>query len=109
MRIRRSRIADQRIHKAHPYSPCRSRNVMLDRFEALSNEFRYQQRPMGAPCPDLHVAQEVANNVFAIAAGTPAAEFSWNVAAFRLDTYANENRIPNAVDQEGAKWASDRS
>lgn len=55
------------------------------------------------------MAQEVANDVFAIAAGTPAAEFSWNVAAFRLDTYANENRIPNAVDQEGAKWASDRS
>ena len=53
---------------------------MLDRFEALSNEFRYQQRPMGAPCPDLHVAQEVANNVS-----------------------ANENRIPNTTEREEAE------
>ncbi len=46
------------------------------------------------------MAQEVANDVFAIAAGTPAAEFSWKVAAFRLDTSANGNRIPNVVAQE---------
>lgn len=47
--------------------------------------------------------------MFVIAVGTQGAEVSWRVTDIRSDAFVNENRIPNAVDQERAKWASDRS
>jgi hypothetical protein len=47
-------------------------SVMLpDWFEALNEGFRYQLTPVGAPAPQLHVADEIAHAQFRIAGGVP--------------------------------------
>lgn len=82
---------------------------MLDQFRAVDKECRYHLMLMGAPGLEAHKAQEVPNDVFVIAFGTRGAEVSWKVTDIRLGAFADESRIPNAMDQEGAKCASDRS
>jgi hypothetical protein len=46
-------------------------------FEALNKDFRYQLTPIGAPGPNLYIAQEVQDNRFQIAGGTPGMKVSW--------------------------------
>jgi hypothetical protein len=46
-------------------------------FEALNTDFRYQLTAIGAPGPNLFVAQEVHGNRFQIAGGKPGAKVSW--------------------------------
>jgi hypothetical protein len=65
-----------------------------DWFEALNKEFRYQLTAIGAPGPNLYVAEKVKDNRFKIAGGTPAMEVSWQVTGIRHDPYANAHRIP---------------
>ncbi|MGC9468774.1 MAG: hypothetical protein ACP5HS_09290 [Anaerolineae bacterium] len=67
-------------------------------FEALNRDYRYQLTPVGAPMPDLHIAQEVQDNVFKIAGGEPGQKVSWQVTGIRHDPYAEQNRIP--VEEE---------
>jgi hypothetical protein len=62
-------------------------------FEALNNDFRYQLTPMGAPGPNLYIAEEIINNRFKIAGGTPGMKVSWQVTGVRHDAWANANRI----------------
>jgi hypothetical protein len=80
-------------------------NVTLDRgghavvqmpgyFEALNQDFRYQLTAVGAPGPNLHVSQEIVNNSFQIAGGTPGMKVSWQVTGVRHDAYAEAHRIP---------------
>jgi hypothetical protein len=69
-----------------------------DWFEALNMEFRYQLTPIGAPGPNLYIAQEIDNNRFKIAGGEPGAKVSWQVTGVRHDPYAEANRIP--VEEE---------
>jgi hypothetical protein len=45
-------------------------------FEALNRDFRYQMTAIGAPAPDLHVAEEMSNNRFKI---------SWQVTGMHLE------------------------
>lgn len=66
---------------------------MPDWFEALNIEFRYQLTPIGAPGPNLHIAEEMLNNRFKIAGGVPAMKVSWQVTGIRHDPYANAHRI----------------
>jgi hypothetical protein len=66
-------------------------------FEALNMEFRYQLTPLGAPGPNLYIAQEIQNNRFQIAGGAPGAKVSWQVTGIRHDAFANANRIPVEV------------
>ncbi len=61
--------------------------VLPEYFESINREFRYQLTPVGAPAPMLHVAGEVANNVFRIAGGAPGMTVSWRVEATRDDAY----------------------
>lgn len=68
--------------------------VLPDWFEALNKEFRYQLTAIGAPAPGLYVAQEVRDNVFAIAGGQPGMRVSWQVTGIRHDAWADQNRIP---------------
>ena len=66
-------------------------------FEALNREFRYQLTAIGAPGPNLYVAQKVTGNRFQIAGGTPHSEVSWQVTGIRQDPYAEAHRIPLEV------------
>ncbi|MHC4405356.1 MAG: hypothetical protein ACYTG0_37395 [Planctomycetota bacterium] len=80
-------------------------NVILDRdgeawvtmpqwFEALNMDFRYQLTPIGAPGPDIYVAEEIRGNRFKIAGGTRGMKVSWQVTGIRHDAYAEKHRLP---------------
>jgi len=69
-----------------------------DWFGALNKDFRYQLTPVGAPGPDLFIAEEVSDNRFQIAGGPPGMKVSWQVTGIRQDPYANLHRIP--VEEE---------
>jgi len=63
-------------------------------FEALNQEFRYQLTPIGAPAPNLYIAEEISDNRFKIAGGPPGIKVSWQVTGIRHDPWADANRIP---------------
>lgn len=65
-----------------------------DWFSALNRDFRYLLTAIGAPAPNLFIAEKIANNRFKIAGGQPGMEVSWQVTGIRQDAYANKNRIP---------------
>jgi len=69
-----------------------------DYFEALNRDFRYQLTSIGAPGPNLYIAEEISGNRFQIAGGKPHAKVSWQVTGVRQDAYANAHRIK--VEQE---------
>lgn len=73
-------------------------------FEALNSDYRYQLTALGAPGPNLHVAEEIRGNRFKIAGGSAGQKVSWQVTGIRQDAYARQNRIP--VEQE--KSAADK-
>ncbi len=68
--------------------------VLPDWFEELNRDFRYQLTPLGAPAPNLYIAQEIMSNQFRIAGGDPGLRVSWLVTGIRKDAYAEANRIP---------------
>lgn len=82
-----------------------ARVTMPDWFEALNRDFRYQLTAIGAPGPNLHVAQEIADRAFTIAGGKPGLKVSWQVTGIRQDAWANAHRIPveeeKAADERG--------
>jgi hypothetical protein len=69
-------------------------------FGALNRDFRYQLTAIGAPGPNLYIAEEVQNNQFKIAGGAPDARVSWQVTGIRQDVWANAHRIPIEVDKD---------
>lgn len=68
-------------------------------FGALNNDFRYQLTAIGAPAPNLHVAEEIADNRFVIAGGSAGQKVSWQVTGIRQDAYAIAHRIPVEEDK----------
>ena len=64
-----------------------------DYFDALNKDYRYQLTSIGAPGPNIYIAQEIKGNSFKIAGGAPGAKVSWQVTGIRQDAYANANRI----------------
>ena len=64
-----------------------------DYFETLNRDFRYQLTPVGAPGPNLYIAERVQEGRFRIAGGMPGLEVSWQVTGIRQDAWAEENRI----------------
>lgn len=56
-------------------------------FEKLNKDFRYQLTAVGAPGPNLYIAQEVQDGSFAIAGGSPGMKVSWLVTGIRKDPY----------------------
>lgn len=68
-----------------------------DWFDALNTDFRYQLTSIGAPGPNLYVADEVAGNRFRIAGGVPGMKVSWLVTGVRHDAHARAN--PIAVEE----------
>ncbi len=77
--------------------------VLPNYFNALNKEFRYQLTAMGAPGPNLYIAQEIAGNQFKIAGGKPGTKVSWQVTGVRRDAYANAHRIPTEELKTGAE------
>jgi hypothetical protein len=70
-----------------------------DWFEALNCDFRYQLTPIGAPAPNLYIAQKIANGCFAIAGGVPGMEVSWQVTGVRQDPYALAHPLQVEVEK----------
>jgi len=68
-------------------------------FEALNQNFRYQLTPIGAPGPDLYIAEEVRDNRFKIAGGAAGMRVSWQVTGIRHDPYAEARRVPVERDK----------
>ncbi|MCB2229653.1 hypothetical protein KQH82_02985 [bacterium] len=73
-------------------------------FDALNESYRYQLTPIGAPAPNLHIAEEISNNEFAIAGGEPGMRVSWQVTGIRKDAMAKA--MPVEIEQ--LKSAEDR-
>jgi hypothetical protein len=85
-----------------------------DWFDALNKDFRYQLTAIGAPGPNLHIAEEISDGVinysnsksnsnhnsrFKIAGGTSGMKVSWQVTGIRQDPWANVNRIEVEEDK----------
>jgi hypothetical protein len=75
-----------------------------DWFGALNKDFRYQLTAIGAPGPNLYIAEEISdkttnytsnnkNSRFKIAGGTSGMKVSWQVTGIRKDPWANDHRI----------------
>ncbi len=71
-------------------------------FEALNEDFRYQLTGIGGFAP-IYIAEEIANNRFKIAGGTPGLKVSWQVTGIRHDPYAEHHRIPVEEEKLGAE------
>ena len=69
-------------------------------FSALNaGPFRYQLTAIGAPMPNLHIAQEIQGNAFRIAGGVPGKKVSWEVTAVRNDPYVRDHPVRAEVDK----------
>jgi len=75
--------------------------TLPDYFEALNKDFRYQLTAIGAPGPNLYIAEKINHNQFKIAGGSAGMEVSWQVTGIRNDTYARNHRIEVEVPKEG--------
>jgi hypothetical protein len=72
-------------------------------FEALNGDYRYQLTSIGAPGPNLYVAQEVQGNRFKVAGGQPGAKVSWQVTGIRQDRFAQKHRVIPEVDKASSE------
>jgi hypothetical protein len=86
-----------------------------DWFGALNKDFRYQLTAIGAPGPNLYIAEEINsdttidhssgsnnssnNNRFKIAGGTLGMKVSWQVTGIRKDPWANAHRVQVEEDK----------
>jgi hypothetical protein len=74
-----------------------------DWFDALNGDFRYQLTAIGAPGPNLHIAEEITGNRFKIAGGDAGMKVSWQVTGLRRDAYASGHPL----DVEQVKSAAE--
>ncbi|MBI3950924.1 MAG: hypothetical protein HY314_10780 [Acidobacteria bacterium] len=72
-------------------------------FETLNKNFRYQLTAVGAPGPNLYVAEEIKNNRFKIAGGTPGMKVSWQVTGIRQDAWAKAHPVVVEEDKSDAE------
>jgi hypothetical protein len=86
---------------------------LTDWFGALNKDFRYQLTAIGAPGPNLHIAEEISDGVtncsssnnknnnshFKIAGGTSGMKVSWQVTGIRKDPYAKAHPIQIEEDK----------
>jgi hypothetical protein len=79
-------------------------------FSILNKDFRYQITAIGAPGPNLYIAEKISDTTtssnknknssrFKIAGGTSGMEVSWQVTGIRKDPWANANRIQVEEDK----------
>jgi hypothetical protein len=77
--------------------------TMPDWFQALNQDFRYQLTAIGAPGPNLYIAQKIKDNKFQIAGGEAGMEVSWLVTGIRHDPYAEAHRIQVVIDKPASE------
>ncbi len=70
-----------------------------DWFEPLNRDFKYHITAIGAPGPNLYIAEEISGTSFRIGGGEGGMKESWQVTGIRQDDYANANRIPIEEDK----------
>ncbi|MEE8576207.1 MAG: hypothetical protein V3T31_03035, partial [candidate division Zixibacteria bacterium] len=70
-----------------------------DYFDALNKDFRYQLTSIGAPGPNLYIAEKINGLEFRIAGGEAFSEVSWQVTGVRKDAWAEANRTQVEVDK----------
>ncbi len=75
-----------------------ARVVLAEWFEAVNSVFRYQLTAIGAPGPNLYIAEKISGNAFTIAGGEPGMEVSWQVTGIRSDPFSEAGRI--VVEEE---------
>jgi hypothetical protein len=91
-----------------------SGNVVLDNkgeavvelpewFEAVNQDFRYQLTAIGAPAPNLFIAEEVAGNRFRVAGGAAGMRVSWQLTALRSDAWMQAHPFAVEQDKEGVE------
>jgi hypothetical protein len=68
-------------------------------FQALNTDFRYQLTAIGAPGPNLYIAEEISNNHFTIAGGNPGMKVSWQVTGVRQDRFAKAHPLQVEVQK----------
>ena len=73
--------------------------TLPDYFEVLNMDFRYQLTAIGAPGPNLYIADKINGNQFRIAGGEMFGEVSWQVTGIRQDKWAQAHRIQVEVDK----------
>jgi hypothetical protein len=76
-----------------------ARVQLPDWFETLNTDFRYQLTAIGAPAPNLYIAQEVASQQFGIAGGVPGMKVSWQITGVRHDAFALAHSLTVEVDK----------
>jgi hypothetical protein len=69
-------------------------------FDALNRDFRYQLTCIGG-FAQVYIAEEISNNRFKIAGGSPGMKISWQVTGIRQDAFANAHRIPVEEEKSG--------
>jgi hypothetical protein len=75
-------------------------------FEAVNRDFRYQLTPIGAPGPNLYIAEEISGGHFAIAGGKPGSKVSWTVTAVRQDPFAKAHTMTVEAEKPEAERGS---
>jgi hypothetical protein len=81
-----------------------------DWFGALNKNFRYQLTAIGAPGPNLYIAEEISDDAatsnynnnksrFKVAGGASSMKVSWQVTGIRKDPWANAHRISVEEDK----------
>jgi len=68
-------------------------------FDAVNRDCRYQLTAIGAPGPNMYIAEKIVDNRFKIAGGQPGMEVSWQVTGIRKDPFAEAYRIQVEVDK----------
>jgi hypothetical protein len=64
-----------------------------------AKDFRYQLTAIGAPGPNLYIAETVQGHRFKIAGGAPGMTVSWQATGIRHDPYAEAHRIQVEEDK----------
>jgi hypothetical protein len=59
-----------------------------DYLEKVSTDFCYQLTAVGAPSPNLHVAEEISGGRFRISGGTAEGKVCWRISGARIDDAA---------------------
>jgi len=73
---------------------------MPDWFDALNCDFRYQLTCIGG-FANVYIAEEIADNQFKVAGGTPGLKVSWQVTGIREDAYVKMHPMVVEENKEG--------
>ena len=69
-------------------------------FDALNTEFRYQLTCIGGYAP-VYIAEEITNQQFTIAGGSPGLKVSWQITGIRQDPFAKAHPVVVEAEKSG--------